>query len=177
MGLVTVVLSQTAKYDNEDYHRLPQGTYAVFVAAQPNSPFQFESFEGLVNSNRRSPTLHYVAHNASLKGIRFFEIEVYQSTTFGEWSGGVVSKAQAIGAESGEGPVALFPGDTFISFELKKDVVTVSNERLTAMFGGKLNFDRPRIIWCVKVNKVVFEDGTVFEDERNLNAFFGVVNF
>jgi hypothetical protein len=60
---------------------------------------------------------------------------------------------------------------------MKGRVISDSKELLSDLYDRKVNFDRPVIIWFAKVNKVIFDDGTVFQDNRDLTNFFGFVDY
>jgi len=177
VGYVSVALSQTAMPSNVDFYRLPEGSYGVFIAYQPGSPLKFEGFEGFVDGRYKDPVVHFVICNTSSRDITFFEIGVYKSFTSGKWARYGVADGLAIGRENGRGSIVLPSKGVFQNFEMKGRVISDSKELLSDLYDRKVNFDRPVIIWFAKVNKVIFDDGTVFQDNRDLTNFFGFVDY
>ena len=176
-GIVSLALSQTATSSDVDLYRLPAESYGVFIAYQPNSPLRFERVEGFVSRKSKTPFVNFVIHNRFSRNIKFFQVDFYKSFTSGDWGRYGVADGLAIGKENGPGTVVLSSKGVFENLRLRDRVIIDSKEQLFDLFDRKVNFDRPVVLWFAKVTKVVFEDGTVFEDRKDLTNFFGFVNY
>jgi len=160
-----------------DFIRLPKESYRVFIAFQPDCPLKFDNVEAFLSGRTKSPVIRYVARNTSTRAIKYFAIEFYKSFTVGEWGKYGIGHGIAIGQKDGKGTIVLPANGVFESDSLDDVLVLDTRERVMEMFGRKISLENPVIVWFGKVNKVIFEDGTVFEDEKDLSYFFGHVDF
>lgn len=157
------------------YIRIPSQSGLVFISFQPNSPLKFEHFEMLVEEDGSPPLLRYSVRNTSTKAVRFFLLKYYQKYTVRLWGQTGMSNGLGVGREDGLGPDLIVHNDTFENIRSEQIEIVPMNDRVGSLLKSKDGDYEMKIAFFAYVEKVVFEDGSVFEETQipeNIRNFF-----
>jgi hypothetical protein len=166
----TVLLGQQKTRGKIRLIRFPPDTARIFVALQPRCDLKFDEMELFMDAERGGPILRYVLRNTSHKSVRYLSVRFYHKsnlTAFGKYG---FSTEMSVGTPDVNNPYPLGPNETYESISADEFEVIDGNKK-TAEILSKVepNNALPLVVYIGVVTKVVYEDGSVFDDSVNLS--------
>lgn len=161
LGTVVTLCLGFVLVQGQTFVPMSKGLAVVIVAAQPNCPIVFEKLQPMVSADGKRPILSYRIRNSSKKGIRYFSVEFLKRTAMPEWGTGDISTGFSVGAHDGSGPVLLRPGARFSDHDR-------GTPKLSRLHAPDKQFRQPKIVWIAFVTKVIFEDGSQYDESESV---------
>lgn len=156
------VASQTTAID--ELYKLPDEYCLVFVSLQKSAPVQFAGIEALVKRNGVQPVLNWTLKNNSSKTVRRFQVAFKIRTNVTGWQGTGGQIAYDVGTD--EANDLILPNGTYTEFTYPTHPFPVEIRNL---FETKNKSEDKRLVIVYgMIKKVVFSDGSVFEDDNGI---------
>jgi len=169
---ILIGYGQPKQEEKPKFVRMPIETGAAFATFQSKCPLKFADFELFVTEDGDIPKLRYIVKNTSSKAIRFFSVKFYKKFTVSQWGRYGISKGLEVGREDGSGSKLLLPNETFENISTNEFDVIPMNNKVEALLKSKKGDYEMKIMWVALVTKIVFEDGTIYEDKALSNNLF-----
>lgn len=148
------------------YIRIPAQSGLVFTAFQPNSPLKFEQVEMLVEEDGAPPILRYVLRNTTRKAIRYLETGYYKKYTVQQWGAYGLGSKIGVGKPDATGTDFMLPGETFEEVRSDQFEIVPMNDTVHKLLISERGDLELKIVFFLYVEKVIFEDGTMFEETK-----------
>lgn len=166
-ALLRPTAGQAAERDTELY-KVPGDNCLTFVALQKDSPVQFGTIDVLVKKKGGTPFFNWTLKNNSSKTVRRFEVAFKVRTNVERLQGIAGQTAYDIGTDQANDlilPQAFFTGSSYSWKPLPDDI--------RDWFESKNKRDeRKYVVVYAIIKKVVFSDGTVYEDNDKIFGSF-----
>jgi hypothetical protein len=145
----------------EKYVEVPRENALVLVAQQPECPLRIENAAFLVKADATDNIIRHTIRNISSKPVRRFTVLAYNSYATGG----------TLGNRTLDSDMLLMPGETLEVGESGKtyELVPMNDKVRDALKPEK--GAGMRAFWVLMVDRVVFADGTVYEDKKAAQEF------
>lgn len=170
-----IAISNTAQQNGQEKQSLsqiPRESAFVFVAFQPECPLKFENVETLISADGKKPVLRYVLRNTSSKGIRYFSVKFYHQFKIVEWGKYGLSEEVTFGKEDGLGPNLLVHNEVYENINSANFQIVPLSKTFEVLLRSKNTDETRRVIYYGLIKKIIFEDGSSFQEQDNLLNFF-----
>jgi hypothetical protein len=152
--------------NNEVLYKLPEDYCLAVKVIQNRFPIQFENIDILVKKNGKAPFINWGLKNNSSKSIRRFVVAFKIKTNIDQWRGFAGGQIEYdIGTD--EKNDLILPNSTYQEVDFVKN--SSLPQEINNLFSRKDESDNKKfIIVYGMINKVVFNDGSVYEEDNEV---------
>ena len=158
-------VGQNIKND-EVFFRLPEENVLTVVVIQNKSPIQFENIDVFFDKKAKSPFLNWGLKNNSSKTVRRFVVAFEIRTNIDQWRYAGRHAEYDIGTN--EKNDLILPQKNYQEVKNFKSSL-LPKEKLSDIFSFNKDYgDEMFIMVYGMIKKVVFDDGSVYEEDNNV---------
>lgn len=149
----------------EGLFKLPEDYCLAVKVIQSSSPVQFENIDVLVEKAGKAPFLNWGLKNNSSKTVRRFVVAFKIRTNIDQWGGFAGQIAYDIGRD--EKNDLILPNMTYQEVNYAKD--SLLPQEIRNLFSSQKELDDKKfIIVYGMIKKVVFSDGSIYEENNEI---------
>jgi hypothetical protein len=150
----------------EVFFRFPEDNVLNVKVIQNKSPVQIESIDVLTDKKGTMPILNWGLRNNSSKTVRRFVIAIKIRTNIDQWRKFVSQSEYDIGTD--EKNDLILPQKTYQEYDYSNSLL-LPKDKLSNLFSFNKDYDDEIFIMVYgMIKKVVFDDGSVYEEDNKV---------
>lgn len=160
-----LVAGQNIK-NEEVFFRFPKNNFLTVKMIQNRSPVQFENIDVYFDKTGRMPILNWGLRNNSAKTVKRFVVAFKIETNINKWSG--ITGHTEYDINTDEKNDLILPQTSYEEMKNVKSSLLQKNELQNMFTFNKDWGDDMYVIIYGMIKKVVFEDGSIYEENDKI---------
>lgn len=155
------LLAQQKQQEKEKYAEIPNEYGSVFIMNQPKAPLTFEEVDSYIRLDERIPQIRFVLKNKTRKKVVSFTVVFRRKSNVKEWASLGLGFERKVGDQK-DGAEIIAPYGSYKNIERNAFDLAPIDSQIADLFNPK-NGQRAKVLWVGMIEKVVFDDGTIFD--------------